>query len=449
MIEIEKPLAEEPAFAAFVALDWADKKHAWALQTPGSRLVEEGELVNTPEATQAWAAGLARRFPQQLIAVGLEQRRGAVIAMLSKYAHLVLFPISPTTSAKFRQAFFPSGAKDDPGDARLLLEVLLKHRDRLAPLRPDTVATRALQFLTEDRRKLVDQMTAAGNRLTGYLKLVFPQVLPWFDVNTPVMCALLERWPSLQKLQQAGRSTVEQFLREHQCHDADRNRLRVDSLANAVAATVDPALLEAAQLAMATLLAQINGLRNSIAEYDAAIEKHAKAHPDCQLFSSFPGAGPALTPRLIAAFGTYRDRFATANDVQCFTGIAPVREASGKQLWIHWRWACPKFIRQSVHEMAGHSIRFCGWAREYYDAQRAKNKGHHAAVRALAFKWLRIMFRCWKDGVAYDEARYLQARATRRQAPAGPPDTPKPSTRKPKVLVSSSGGFSKLAGLEV
>ena len=449
MIEIEKPLAEEPAFAAFVAIDWADKKHAWALQTPGSRLVEEGELVNTPEAIEVWAAGLAQRFPHQPIAVGLEQRRGAVIAMLSKYAHLVLFPISPTTSAKYREAFFPSGAKDDPADARLLLEVLLKHRDRLAPLRPDTAATRALQFLTEDRRKLVDQMTAGSNRLTAYLKLVFPQVLTWFDGTPPVMCALLERWPSLQKLQQARRSTVEQFLREHQCYDAERNRLRLDSLANAVAATDDPALLEAAQLAMAALLPQLSGLRKSIAEYDAGIEKHAKAHADYHIFSSFPGAGLALTPRLIAAFGTYRDRFATANDVQCFLGIAPVREASGKQLWIHWRWACPKFIRQSIHEMAGYSIRFCGWAREYYDAQRAKSKGHHATVRALAFKWLRIMFRCWQDGVAYDEARYLQARATRRQAPADPPDTPKPSSKKPRVLVKSAGGFTKLAGLEV
>jgi len=449
MSEIEKALAEEPAFAAFVAIDWADKKHAWALQATGSRLVEEGELVNTPEATQVWAAGLAQRFPHQLIAVGLEQRRGAVIAMLSKYAHLVLFPISPTTSAKFRQAFFPSGAKDDPADARLLLEVLLKHRDRLTPLRPDTVATRALQFLTEDRRKLVDQMTAYSNQLTGYLKLVFPQVLTWFEVHTAVLCALLERWPSLQKLQQARRSTVEQFLREHNSHNAERNRERLDSLAGAVAATDDAALLEVAQLAIATLLAQINGLRKSIAEYGARIEKHAKAHADYHIFSSFPGAGPALTPRLIAAFGTYRDRFATANDVQCFTGIAPVREASGKQLWIHWRWACPKFIRQSIHEMAGHSIRFCGWAREYYDAQRAKNKGHHVAVRALAFKWLRIMFRCWQDGVAYDEARYLQARLTRRQAPAGPADTPTPSLKKPRVLMKSSGGFTKVAGLEV
>lgn len=441
----EAPWAEEMAFAAFVALDWADKKHTWALQAADSRKIEPGELVNTPEAIQEWVASLAQRFPGQTIAVALEQRRGAVVAMLSKYAHLVLFPIPPSAAANYRQAFFPSGAKDDPVDARLLLEMLVKHRDRFAPLRPDTVPTRALQFLTEDRRKLVDQLTAYSNQMTAYLKQVFPQVLAWFNVSSPVMCDLLQRWPTLQKLQQARRSTVEQFLREHQCHDGERNRQRLDALSAAVAATNDPALLEVAQLAIQTFLAQINALRKSIAEYDARIEHHAKAHADYQLFASFPGAGEALTPRLIVAFGTQRDRFATAHDVQCFTGIAPVREASGKQCWIHWRWACPKFIRQSIHEMANHSIRFCGWAREYYDAQRAKNKGHHVAVRALAFKWLRIMFRCWKDGVPYDEARYLQTRAKRRQAPAA--GSPQPTANQPKVIVKSCGDFTKLEGL--
>jgi len=93
--------------------------------------------------------------------------------------------------------------------------------------------------------------------------------------------------------------------------------------------------------------------------------------------------------------------------------FAPVMEKSGKKQWSHFRWACPKFLRQSFHEWAGHSIAHSVWARSYYHQQRNKGQDHHAAVRALAFKWIRIVFRCWKDRVAYDESKYLAALARR------------------------------------
>jgi transposase len=104
-----------------------------------------------------------------------------------------------------------------------------------------------------------------------------------------------------------------------------------------------------------------------------------------------------MGPRLIAVLGTDRDRFTSASEFQCWTGIAPVVERSGKQYWVHWRWACSKFVRQTIHEWAQHSMKTCNWAREHYDLQRSRNKSHHAAVRSLAFKWLRILFRCWKN----------------------------------------------------
>ena len=116
-----------------------------------------------------------------------------------------------------------------------------------------------------------------------------------------------------------------------------------------------------------------------------------------------------LAPRLLAAFGSQRDRYGSADEVQTYTGIAPVTEKSGKRKWVHFRWACPKFLRQSFHEWAGHPISQSGWARACYQQQRDRGNDHHAAVRALAFKWLRTLFGCWKDHVAYDETKYLAA----------------------------------------
>jgi len=130
---------------------------------------------------------------------------------------------------------------------------------------------------------------------------------------------------------------------------------------------------------------------------------------DQALFASFPGAGPVCAPRLAAAFGTDRSRWQSATELQSHSGIAPVTERSGKALWIHHRLACPKFVKQTFHEFADQSIRFSQWARAYYDQQRGRGNDHHAALRSLAYKWIRILYRCWKDGTPYDEATYMDA----------------------------------------
>jgi hypothetical protein len=134
------PAPTTPEFTAFIGLDWGDKKHAWSLQEQGSTRIDRGQVENTPEAIDLWAVELAQRFAGRLIAVALEQARGAVIGVLGKYAYFYLYPVHSTTSANYRKSFSPSGAKSDPSDADMLLDLLLKHREQLRPLRPDTEA---------------------------------------------------------------------------------------------------------------------------------------------------------------------------------------------------------------------------------------------------------------------------------------------------------------------
>jgi transposase len=400
--------AETQLYAAWIGLDWADQKHFWSMCTADGKLTH-GQLDNTPEAIEIWAAELAQQFGGRPVAVALEQARGAVIAMFSKYAHLVLFPVHPTTLANYRKAFSPSGAKSDPTDGDLILDLLVKHPERLRRLQPDTVETRSLQFLTEERRKLVDQQTSETQRLINWLKQVFPQILRWFDdPAAPLVGDLLLRWPTLQQLQKASSKTLLKFFQEHNCRSEERIQQRLDEIGKAVPAITDPALLQTGTLCIHNSVSILKHMRSGIAAFDRQIAEIYRAHPDRAIVESFPGAGPALEPRLIAAVGSRRDRFESANRLACFTGIAPVKQSSGGACWIHWRRACPKFIRQTFHEWAACSIRCCDWARVYYEQQRAKGKGHHAAVRALAYKWIRIFFRCWRDRVPYSEERYLK-----------------------------------------
>src|ERR1022692_3806680 len=211
------PEAEED-FAAWVAIDWADKKHVWALQETGSSRRQPGEIEASPEAVDAWVSELLLRFPGRRIAVALEQKRGALLCLLSKYAALVLYPVHPATVSRMRAALYPSNSKDDPKDADLLLDILLYHRKHLRRLDADTVETRKLQILVEDRRQLVDQATAYSNQLRAKLKLYYPQALRWLpDLHAVVAGEFLERWPTLPLLQKARRETIEKFFHQHNC----------------------------------------------------------------------------------------------------------------------------------------------------------------------------------------------------------------------------------------
>lgn len=126
-------------------------------------------------------------------------------------------------------------------------------------------------------------------------------------------------------------------------------------------------------------------------------------------FRALPGAGPSLAPRLLVAFGEDRDRFGSASEVQMYSGVAPVTERSGKKEWIHWRLQCSRFLRQTFVEWAAQTINKSYWAGEFYRQQREKGCTYQAAVRALAFKWIRIVYRCWQTRTLYDEAKYLKA----------------------------------------
>ena len=150
-------------------------------------------------------------------------------------------------------------------------------------------------------------------------------------------------------------------------------------------------------------------LHQSIDELETLIEKTTDLHPEAALFRSFPCAGPALARRLLVAFGTNRARFESAQEVPQFYGLAPVRQQSGQSEIIHLRYRCPKFVRQTFHENAGHVVRKEGWAKTFYEQQRAKKKGHHVCVRAAAFKLMRIYFRRWKDNKCYDANLYEEA----------------------------------------
>jgi transposase len=402
---------QEPEVVAWIGIDWADQEHEVALREVGSTQIESDQVASTPEALAAWVAGLRQRFDGRKVGICLEQSRGGLIHALLEHDFLVLYPINPATLKKFRQAFSTSGAKSDPHDAVLALELVEKHRDRLRPWRPDDEQTRLLARLVEDRRTHVEERKRLVQRLTATLKSYFPQALEWIGCETASLmaCDFLERWPTLEQVQRAREKTVRDFYHAHHCRSTKAVQTRLEQIRRALPLVRDPAIVEPAVLQVQTLVAQLRPLIRSLELYTERIQALFGEHPDADIFESLPGAGAVLAPRLLAVFGTDRERYDSAQDVQEYTGVAPVTEESGKSRWVHRRWACATFLLQTMHEFANHSIRSSQWARAYYEQQRERGQDHHAAVRSLAFKWIRIIYRCWQDREPYSEARYIGA----------------------------------------
>jgi len=404
-------MTEAPiTLAAMVGIDWADIEHEFCVQERGTSERTTGTVAQKPEALAEWAIELKTRFGDRPVGVCLEQSRGALLYALSQYPWLVLYPINPHSLACYRKAFRPSGAKDDVNDAELLCDVLAKHQERLHPWKAEDPETRTLRLLLENRQKLVHDRTRLVSRLKATLKTYYPQALRWAgSLTKPMAWEFLLKWPRLDALKRVCRDRLMTFYHRHHVRRGELLDDAYDEIRRAVPLVTDTAIVDSAILMVQSICTQLHALQSAIDAHDCRIHALYVAHPESDLFQDLPGAGPVMGPRVLVAFGTDRERFADATEVQRLSGIAPVVERSGKSSWTHWRWAASTFLRQSFHEFALHSIGGSLWAKAYYRMQRGRGKDHHEAVRSLAFKWIRILFRCWHTRTPYDEGRYIES----------------------------------------
>jgi transposase len=397
-------------FSLLVGIDWADQKHDICERSPEDGKLKLSVISSKPEAIDDWAISLKKRFPDKPVAVCCELKKGPLVYALLKHPHIVIFPANPATVSKYRKAFASSGAKDDPTDAMIQADFLALHMDKLRILEPESPAVRALAQFLETRRSIVQDRVDTSNRIMASLKNHFPLVLDIFqDRDTVIFCDFLERWPTLKAAKTARNSTLLTFFESHNARYPKINEDRVSSIRGATVLTNDAGVIDPNVALVRILIAQLRLLIDAIESLDKEIRTRYRAFEDRHIFDSFPGAGPQMSPRIFVAFGENRQRYQACEELQKYAGVAPVLERSGKQEWVHWRRSCPKFLRQTFVEWAGLSIRYSFWAQAYYDQQKAKGKHHQTIIRALAFKWIRIAFRCWQTKTLYDEAKYLTA----------------------------------------
>jgi transposase len=370
------------------------------------------QIVSTsPEALHDWLAQLRQDHPKARVGICLEQPAINLILFLKPYEWITLYAVNPVMVQNFRQTFVTSRAKDDGKDAEVSAELLLIHHDKLTAWQPDDAQTRQLQQLVHHRRAVIDERTDLTNRLQGLLKQYFPQALDLAgdELWRPLGTAFLLKWPTLQQFQKARPESVKKFYYLNGSRSQKLLDKRLDLLAKAVPLTEQSAMMESLVLRVQLICKELQALRKVVVQFDGKIQQVCQNHPDHPIFAALPGAGPVLAPRLLASTGSVRERYASAANLQSFTGVAPVTKQSGGKRHVHRRYMCPKFHRQSFHEYAKESILHSRWAAAYYWQQRQKSCSHNTAVRALAYKWQRIIWKCWQTRSIYKEEIYEAA----------------------------------------
>jgi transposase len=394
-----------------IGLDRSDRKADLHFIDTATGQTYSETLASSPENLRQWLLELRQKHPKAKVGICLEQPAGHLIPFFETYNWITLYPINPISLQKYRETFVTSRAKADGKDAQYLAELLLSHSTKFKAWQPQDSQTRLLQQLVAHRRAVVDERTTLTNRLQALLKAYFPQALALCgeDLWRPLATTFLLKWPTLTAVQKAKTTDLKEFyyLNGSRSHKLIEQRLKL--VEQAVPVSDEPALNESFSLRVQLVCRQLQDVFQTIKKYEAQIAQAFEQHPDQQIFASFPGAGPVLAPRLLAAMGAERERFDSARNLQRYTGIAPVTKQSGKMHYVHRRYLCPKFERQSFHEYAKQSVLWSRWAAAYYLCQCSKGKPHHTAVRALAFKWQRIIWRCWQSRTPYKEETYEAA----------------------------------------
>jgi len=391
----------------WAGIDWGDKTHSLAIVDARGNLVARHDFAHSAEGLDDIADTLTRHAP--IAGVAIEKNRHLVIDKLLEAAFTV-YPINPKVSKRWRECLSVDPPKSDAGDGIHLADGLRLYQDKLTALHPDDPLTRELRVLCHDECGFIKDRTATANRLKACLKEYHPEALGWFhDFTKPTAADFVLAFPTPEALRAASEDKLRKFLCSHHIGLSPIWKSRLASRTTAARWPSDPATVAAKSRQAIALAKQLRTLGAILTDYRKQIEELYAQHPDSHLFSSLPGAGAKLAPRLVTHIGADRTRYSDATGLQALSGTVPVTKKSGDGGGPKFRWACQKGFRNTLFLFAFQSITRSAWARAYYDRARERGKSHPEALRGLGAKWLKIIYRMWAERKPYDERLYIAA----------------------------------------
>jgi hypothetical protein len=396
---------EERSQMIFVGVDWAEAHHDVHVMGEDGRRLGGGRLPEGVDGIERFHAlvGAHVEEPSEVV-VGIETDRGLFVGALVAAGYSV-FAVNPMSTSRYRERHSSSGAKSDPGDAKVLADMVRTDRHNHRLVAGDSEVVEAVKVLARAHQSMIWSRGRQTNALRSTLRKFYPAALVAFDdltsadarevlriAPTPALGRALSKAKIASALRRGGRQRrIDQRAEEIQ------TALRAPQLeGSAVVAAAMGASVSATVAVIGTMVAQITLLAT---ELGAGFEQH----PAAKIVRSLPGLGTILGGRVLGEFGDEPNRYATAKSRKNYAGTSPITRASGTKRVVLARYARNMRLADAIYQWAFASLTTSSGARALYDAHRSAGDTHHAALRSLGNRLVGILHGCLANGSFYDE----------------------------------------------
>ena len=390
----------------YVGIDWAEAHHDICVLDETGTVLTKRRIADGLEGVGQLHALVADHAaePNQVV-IGIETDRGLLVGALLAAGYQV-YAINPLAASRYRERHVTSGAKSDPGDAKVLADLVRTDRHNHRPVAGDSELAASLQVLARAHQNLIWSRQRLVNQLRNNLREYYPAALAAFgtELAHPVALGVLDAAPTPAMGRTLSQSKLAAILRR-----AGRER-GVEAKAAAIQAELRgpqlaaPALIgEAYGKSVASTVRILREFNDQLASLEAELGPSFEKHPDAEIYRSLPGLGIVLGARVLSEFGDDRTRFAHPKARKNYAGSSPITKASGKSRVVLARLARNRRLADACHQWAFCALTGSAGARIYYHALRQRGKTHHQALRALANRLVGILHGCLDHRHAYRE----------------------------------------------
>ena len=399
----------------FVGCDWARDKHDLCIMDEHGAPLLQVAILHSAEGLDELARTIAEIEPEPAqVHLGIELHDGALLSCLLDQGYTV-YGINPKSSDRARDRYRPSGSKDDKSDAFILADIVRTDAGSLRPMRPGSPATQELRAWVRLRARHVQDKTAHCQRLRTILAEWCPGLSALCgDFNRQWQRDLISQFPLHEDLCPVHGNRLNAFAKAHRLRA--RTVKRIQAAKSQEPLGIPASRLDVLRAEIRYLVEAIQHLVKAIAEIEATLETLIASHPDAVVFTSLPVRGTATVATLLSAFGQDKEHAPGWRELAARWGAAPVTVQSGRARHVKRRRACDHVINQALIFFAFKTAFTPGcWAADYYEAKRDRGVHHYTALRCLAQRWIKILYRLWKDGLTYNEQLHQTNRRARQR----------------------------------
>src|SRR3989454_7789018 len=227
------------------------------------------------------------------VVIGLETDRGLLVGALLAAGYEV-YAINPLAASRYRDRHSTSGAKSDPGDAKVLADLVRTDRHNHRPVAGDSELAASLQVLARAHQNLIWSRQRLVNQLRNNLREYYPAALAAFgtELAHPLALGVLDAAPTPAMGRTLSQSKLAAILRR-----AGRERGVEDKAATIQAQLHAPQLAapglvsEAYGKSVASTVRILQNINAELASLEAELGPSFEMHPDAEIYRSLPGLG--------------------------------------------------------------------------------------------------------------------------------------------------------------